>query len=59
MEHYKQMYYTLFNAVSKAIENIESANYGIAKAELIEAQQKTEEIFISAEDRPEPQAVSK
>ena len=54
MENYKQMYYTLFNAVSKAIENIENTNYGIAKAELIEAQQKTEEIFISTESCPKP-----
>ena len=50
MENYKQMYYTLFNAVSKAIENIENANYGAAKADLIQAQQQTEEMFISAED---------
>ena len=56
MENYKQMYYTLFNAVSKAIEHIENANYGIAKTELIEAQQKTEEIFISSEACHEPYA---
>ena len=55
MENYKQMYYTLFNAVTKAIESIENANYGSAKAELIQAQQRTEEIFISKEDESESQ----
>jgi len=50
MTNYKKMYYTLFNALSKAIENIDVANYGAARVILIEAQQKAEEIYIEAEE---------
>ena len=50
MPDYQKMYTTLFNAMTDAIENIEEANYGIAKELLIQAQQKTEELYIDAED---------
>ena len=50
MQTFEQMYFTLFTAISKAIENIEEANYGTAKELLICAQQQAEEIYISAEE---------
>ena len=50
MPDYQKMYTTLFNAMTDAIENIEKLNYGTAKELLIQAQQKTEELHIDAED---------
>lgn len=50
MPDYQKMYTTLFNAMTDAIENIEKLNYGTAKELLIQAQQKTEELYIDAED---------
>ena len=50
MPDYQKMYTTLFNAMTDAIENIEELNYGTAKEILIQAQQKTEELYIEAED---------
>ena len=50
MPDYQIMYTTLFNAMTDAIENIEKCNYGTAKELLIQAQQKTEELYIDAED---------
>lgn len=50
MPDYQKMYTTLFNAMTDAIENIEKLNFGEAKELLIQAQQKTEELYIDAED---------
>ena len=50
MPDYQKMYTTLFNAITDAIETIRSHNYGTAEDILIRAQQKTEELYISAED---------
>ena len=47
---YKKLYHLLFNAITDALEQMESQNYGDAKATLIAAQQKAEEIYITAED---------
>ena len=47
---YQKMYITLFNAITDAIENIENLNYGTAKKLLIQAQQKTEDLYIEAVD---------
>lgn len=49
MPDYQKMYAILFNAMTDAIENMEDANYGTAKEILIQAQQKTEELYIDAE----------
>ena len=46
----KKMYTTLFNAVTDAVEKMEAQNYGNAKALLIAAQQKAEEIYITAQN---------
>ena len=47
MPDYQAMYLHLFNAVADAIESIEQQNYGTAKEQLINAQQETEELYIS------------
>ena len=43
-------YHLLFNAITDALKKIEGQNYGDAKDLLIAAQQKAEEIYITAED---------
>ena len=48
MPDYKQLYILMLDASEKAIEAIEKANYGAAKEILIDAEQKCEEIYISA-----------
>ncbi len=45
---YKKMYLTLFNAITDALEHIDTDSP--AAKILIAAQQKTEEIYISQED---------
>ena len=48
---YRKMYYTLFNAVTDALNAMEQQNYGQARALLVAAQQQSEEIFMdSGED---------
>ena len=46
---YQKMYMTLFNAITDALEQMESQNFGTAKETLIAAQQEAEEIYMSAE----------
>ena len=48
MDMYKKMYYHLFNAVTDAIEE---NNIDDIKKLLIKAQQETEEIYISWEEK--------
>ena len=50
MTDYQKMYTTLFNAVTDALEKMEVQNYSDAKELLISAQQKTEEIYITAQN---------
>ena len=50
MTDYQKMYTTLFNAVNKKKKKMEVQNYGDAKELLISAQQKTEEIYITAQN---------
>ena len=45
---YKKMYLTLFNKITYAISHIDRQNYGRARDLLLEAQQETEEMFISS-----------
>ncbi len=47
---YRKMYYLLFNVITTAIEEIRKRNYGNAEKLLIQAQQETEELFLSDED---------
>ena len=50
MENYQKMYSTLFNAITDALAQIEKQNYGDAKSALIAAQQKAEDLYITAEN---------
>ena len=47
---YRKMYYTLFNAVTDALNAMEQQNYGQARALLVAAQQQSEEIFMDSEE---------
>ena len=50
MPDYEKMYRLLFNAITDALTQLEAQNYGDVKDALISAQQKTEKIYITAED---------
>ena len=50
MPDYEKMYHLLFNAITDALEQIDQQNLGIAKNQLITAQQKVEEIYINEEN---------
>ena len=50
MMDYQNMYTTLFNAITEALEQMEKQNFGTAKETLIAAQQQAEEIYITAEN---------
>ena len=50
MANYNKMYSLLFNAITDALEKLEKQNLGDAKDILISAQQKAEEIYITAEN---------
>ena len=50
MPDYEKMYHLLFNAITDALTQMEAQNYGDFKDALISAQQKAEEIYITAED---------
>ena len=51
MSEYKEMYSCLFNAITDALEKIDTGNYAAAKEILILAQINAEEIFISAGEK--------
>lgn len=50
MSLYKELYFKLFAAMADAVENMEQANYGLARQRLITAQQEAEEQYISTEE---------
>ena len=50
MTDYQKMYLILFNAITDALAQIEKQNYGDAKSALIAAQQKAEDLYITAEN---------
>ena len=50
MPDYEKMYHLLFNAITDALTQLEAQNYGDVKDALIFAQQKAEEIYITAEN---------
>ena len=47
--NYQKMYTLLFNAITDAVKQMESQNFGTAKETLITAQQEAEELYMSAE----------
>ena len=50
MANYEKMYSLLFNAITDALEKLEKQNLGDAKDILISAQQKAEDLYITAEN---------
>ena len=50
MEDYAKLYHLLFNAITDALEQMNAQNFGSAKEALVSAQQKAEEIYITAEN---------
>ena len=50
MEDYTKLYHLLFNAITDALEQMNAQNFGSAKETLVSAQQKAEDIYITAED---------
>ena len=50
MPDYEKMYHLLFNAITDALTQLEAQNYGDVKDALISAQQKAEDLYITAED---------
>ena len=50
MENFPKYYTLLFNAVTDAIGDLDSQNYGAARARLVKAQQDAEEAYLDAED---------
>ncbi|MBQ6430797.1 MAG: hypothetical protein IJJ99_02840 [Oscillospiraceae bacterium] len=50
---YQKMYCLLFNAVTTAIEEIRKRNYGNAESILIQAQQESEEVYLSCAGKTE------
>ena len=60
MPDYEKMYHLLFNAITDALEQIEQQNLGIAKDQLISAQQKNRRtLYHSGElKKQHPKAVS-
>lgn len=51
MSLYQQMYITLFNAVTDALNELDKLNIDSAKECLKQAQVRTEELYMSQEDR--------
>ena len=50
MEDYAKLYHLLFNAITDALEQMNAQNFGSAKETLVSAQQKAEEIYITAKN---------
>lgn len=53
MVNYQKLYSTIYNAVTDAIEEMKETRYCKAMEILILAQQKTEEMYITADDEKE------
>ena len=47
---YEKMYHILFNAVTDSLEEIRKMNFGTAARLLEEAQRRTEQVYMEAED---------
>ena len=47
---YREMYLRLFNAVTDALAAMEAQNFGRARAMLIAAQQRCEEMYLEEEE---------
>ena len=49
MPDYQKLYTTLFNAITDALRELDALEIAKAKQCLVEAQQKTEELYMDAE----------
>ena len=47
---YKKLYFTLFNAITDALDAMKEQNFGTAQNILRAAQQKAEDIYLDQED---------
>lgn len=47
---YQKMYYTLFNAMTDALQAMSEQNYGTAREILEKVQQAAEEIFLDTDE---------
>ena len=54
MLDYEKLYHLLFNAITDALETMESGELETARFLLIRAQQKAEELYLAAGDEPAP-----
>ena len=50
---WKEMYLLLFRASTKAVQQIQAQNFGLAQELLLQAQQKAEDAFIAWDEREE------
>ena len=50
MQGYRKGYLLLFNAITDAVEQLDEQHFAAAKALLVEAQQRTEEEYITSAD---------
>ena len=50
MEDYAKLYHLLFNAIIDALEQMNAQNFSSAKETLVSAQQKAEDLYITAEN---------
>lgn len=50
MPDYKKMYLILFNAITDALEALNTQKFVLASTRLIEAQQRTEALYIGAHE---------
>ena len=50
---YREMYLGLFNAITKALEELERGRSAQAETILITAQQAAEEVYLESEDEPD------
>lgn len=48
--NYEELYYIVFNAITDALDSMDCGKYATAKLQLRAAQQKTEELYIDADD---------
>ena len=53
---FREMYFHLFNEITRALQAMEQNNYGIAQDILIHAQLKSEQIYIEKDDGEDGEA---
>ena len=50
MIDYEKLYKVLFNAITYAIRDMDTYNFGLAKQRLIDIQQEAEDLYLNEED---------